>query len=72
MEEGQRRKEKLERMIENAHESIMANKIIKELVVLRGVKGKDLETKLKSCDKAIEDDEKYIKELETLLNENSQ
>lgn len=67
MEEGQRRKEKLERMIENCEESIMANKIIKELIVLRELKGNDLETRLKSCDKAIEDDEKYKAELETLL-----
>lgn len=72
MEEGKRRKEKLERLIANAEDSIIGNKIIKELVVLRGVKGSDLETKLKSCDKAIEDDQKYIEELKTLLaNENS-
>lgn len=71
MEETERRQIKLKQMIENAEDSIAGNKIIKELAVLRGMKDKDLEIKEKACDKAIEDDTKYIAELRTLLNENS-
>lgn len=71
-EERTRRKEKLSKLIENVYDSIAMNQIIKDLAILRGVKGNDLETKLKACDKAIEDDTKYLKELEILLsNENS-
>lgn len=72
MEESKRRKEKLKRLIENVEDEIAGNKIIKDLVVLRGMKGNELETKLRACDKAIEDAQKYIKELQNLLvNENS-
>lgn len=72
MEERERRKIKLRTLIESVEDEIAGNKIIKELVVLRGKTGNDLETKLKACDKAIEDSYKYIEELKTLLsNENS-
>lgn len=68
MEERERREKTLKRLIENTEDEISGNKIIKELVVLRGMKGNDLETKLKACDKAIEDAYKYIEELNQLLN----
>lgn len=72
MEKGERIKKRLEEMIANAQESITNNEIIKKLCVLRDLKPADLEVKMKSCDTAIESDEKYIAELRILLaNENS-
>lgn len=73
MEESEKRRRiasKIGNLIENVYDEIAGNEVIKQLVVLRGKTGSDLETKLKACDKAIQEALDYIEELKKLKEQN--